>query len=111
MDPVPGYLWRDQMSASTVKENPVQRDVIATVRFLKDSPDFIEKLSKDNLEAKFDSLPTPVQTVIGNLGGEDWDIVVGVLDRAGLDGKQVGESLRPLLEGFKPLASKVSAQM
>lgn len=99
------------MSGPTPAQNTPATDTAKTIAFLKESPHFIEELSDENLEAKLAALPTSVRRLILNLSTVEWSDAVEGLQKAGVDDQQGLKLVQPLVERFRPVASKLFLAM
>jgi hypothetical protein len=95
------------MTDSAPDQNTPTSDVANTIAFLKASPHFIEELSEENLGLKLEALPKPVRRLILNLSTVEWSDAVDSLQKAGVHDQQGLELIRPLVDRFRPIASKL----
>jgi hypothetical protein len=99
------------MSESALPQNRPATDFAETVAFLKKSPNFVEELSEENLRSKLEGLPRPIRRLILNLSTVDWSEAVDGLNKVGVRDQQGFELIRPLVERFRPVASKLFVAM
>ena len=90
----------------TVEEQSIPaNDYAATIAFLKEFPHYVQQLSRGDIQEKFRALPGPVRRLLFNLAGTEWPEALTKLRRLGVGDEHGLESIRPLVEHFRPLAS------
>jgi hypothetical protein len=99
------------MNESDADKNRPASDFAETIAFLKTSPRYFEGLSENNLQVQFDALPSSVRRLILNLATLEWTEVINLMQQVGIDDRSELDSIRPLVEHFRPLATTAFERM